>query len=102
MMTMVLTPGFYAIVYQLPSITGWKIDAGSRAYIIAVYMDIFDCFIKPVAVILGAPTIKQKISRQIRRVRRILLNNDEMSINTTTVSHSIQQNGQEEIELQIL
>lgn len=110
MVTMLLTPVFYAIVYRLPTITNTKIDAGSRAYIIAVYMDIFDCFIKPMAVIFGAPTIRQKVSKQLRRIKRILFNKNELeefnTINTTSTSRasrkSTQQNGQEDIELQIL
>ena len=107
MVTMMLTPVFYAIVYRLPTITRTSIDAGSRAYIIAVYMDIFDCLIKPMAVIFGAPTIRKKISKQFKRIKRVLFIKEEMDELTTTSTsrasqNSTQQNGPEEIELQIL
>ena len=56
----IITPLYYAIIYQLPTITNTQVNSGSRAYMISIYMDIFDCLLKPLVVILGAPSIKIK------------------------------------------
>ena len=41
----------------------WELDTGSRAYILAVYSDLFPTVICPSAIIYGAPTIRRKMAR---------------------------------------
>ena len=47
---------FYAIIYSLSI----SMDAGTRAYILALYSDMFPCVISPMIVLFGAPSVRRK------------------------------------------
>ena len=42
------------------------LDTGSRAYILAVYSDLYPAIICPSAILYGAPSIRRKILQTIR------------------------------------
>ena len=48
----------YMLVYGLRA----GIDAGTRAFIIAVYTDMFPCIISPAVIMLSSQTIRDRIS----------------------------------------
>ena len=50
----------------------FELDTGSRAYILAVYSDLYPAIISPSAILYGAPTIRRKISALLRS--RIIVN----------------------------
>ena len=45
------------------------IDAGTRAFIIAVYTDLYPCIISPAVIIFSSPIIRDRIS--IHRIHPI-------------------------------
>ena len=44
----------------------FELDTGSRAYILAVYSDLYPAIISPSAILYGAPSIRRKILQTIR------------------------------------
>ena len=58
---MVIKFSVYIMMYMM-----FELDTGSRAYILAVYSDLYPAIISPSAILYGAPTIRRKISALLR------------------------------------
>ena len=41
-----------------------ELDTGTRAYILAVYTDLYPCIIFPMSIIFGSPTVSRKFSEK--------------------------------------
>ena len=46
-----------------------NIDAGTKAFLCAIYNDLFPCIINPVIMVYGSSVIKRKIYSTIKDVR---------------------------------
>lgn len=56
---------FYAVTYSITSVLiHIKLDAGTRAYLLALYNDLYPCLLSPLIVLFGAPTVRRQLNIQ--------------------------------------
>ena len=55
-----LSMALHSFAYSFTSITT---DAGTRAYLLSLFNDLFPCFISPIVVLFGAPTVRRQFNK---------------------------------------